>query len=78
MMRQLDRVVIYEYHIVLDLAKEWRSAIKQLIKMTEKEIQIIDLIATLPPRNKGEYPLPGQIIMYCRRIKQAQRLAEVL
>ena len=37
-MRQLDRIVIDECHVVLDSIREWRLQIKQLIEMTEKGV----------------------------------------
>ena len=127
-MRQLDRIVIDECHVVLDSIREWRPQIKQLIEMTEKGVQVVYLTATLPPKNepqfyeimgldeenvrkfrdsttrknvaysvieyskeeeeeevrriveekKAQYPLPGQIVVYCRTVKQTQGLAKVL
>ena len=128
MMRQLDRIVVDECHVVLDSTREWRPQIRQLIEMTEKGVQVVYLTATLPPKNEPEfyevmglkegdvhrfrdsttrknvaysvveytkeeedeeirrivekkklqYPAPGQIIVYCKTVKQTQHLAEVL
>jgi len=128
MMRQLDRIVIDECHVVLDSTKEWRPEIRKLVEMTEKGTQVVYLTATLPPKNEAEfydavgvkegemtkfrdrttrtnvaykvveyekeeadeevkriveeklreYAAPGQIVVYCKTIKQTQRLAGVL
>ena len=51
--RQLDRIVINEYYVVLDSIREWRPQIKQLIEITEKGVQVVYLIATLPPKNES-------------------------
>ncbi|KAJ9634930.1 hypothetical protein H2199_008794 [Coniosporium tulheliwenetii] len=116
-MRQLDRIVVDECHVVLDSSRQWRPQVLQLIEMTEKEAQLVYLTATLPPRNESEFyeamdettrknveyrvheyekenedeeverlveekkrqhPMSGQIVMYCKEIKQAKRFAGVL
>ena len=128
MMKQLDRIVIDECHVVLDSTSEWRPQVRQLTEMTEKGTQVVYLTATLPPKDeveffqamglreeevqvfrdrttrknvaysirdydgeredeevwqlveqkKREYPLPGQIVIYCKTVSQSERLARVL
>jgi len=127
-MRQLDRIVVDECHVVLDSTREWRPQIRQLVEMSKKDTQVVYLTATLPPKNEAEffevmglregevqtfrdsttrknigysvvdyvreeedeevkriveekkaaYPLPGKVIVYCKTVKQTQRLATVL
>lgn len=127
-MRQLDRIVIDECHVVLDATSTWRPQMLQLSEMGAKGVQVVYLTATLPPRDEAawframeleadrttvlrdcttranvryqvhehvqdqqeeavvalvrakqqQYPLPQQIIVYCRRVAQARRLGQVL
>jgi len=55
MMRQLDRIVVDKCHVMLDSTREWRPQIRQLIKITEKGVQVVYLTATLPPKNEPEF-----------------------
>ena len=127
-MKQLDRIVIDECHVVLDSDNKWRPGILKLVEMAEKQTQLVYLTATLPPRNeiqfyeamgldgrdvvkfrekttrtnveyrvhlyergreddevrslveekKKQYPMPGQIIVYCKEIAQAKRVAKAV
>ncbi len=126
--KQLDRIVLDECHVVLDSDNKWRPGILKLVKITEKQTQLVYLTATLPPRNeiqfyeamgldkrdivkfwdktmrtnveywvrlyeraqednevwtlvkekKKQYPMPGQIMVYCKKIAQARRVAKVV
>ncbi|KAK3613495.1 hypothetical protein LTR56_027852, partial [Elasticomyces elasticus] len=128
MMRQLDRIVIDECHVVLDSTEKWRPQVKQLVEMGEKGTQVVFLTATMPPseegqflrdmgmqreevqifrdvtsrsniqysvveyerkreeeavkelveRKKGEYPVPGQVVVFVQSIAQAKKLGQVL
>jgi len=59
--RQLDRIVIDECHVVLDAKhktakqKEWRPKILQLYKTVSQSVQTLFLTATLPPRQESEF-----------------------
>jgi superfamily II DNA helicase RecQ len=49
MLRQLDRIVIDECHVLMDSSESWRPDVLRLTEMTEKSTQVIYLTATLPP-----------------------------
>ncbi|KAI2474957.1 RecQ Superfamily II DNA helicase [Pyrenophora tritici-repentis] len=49
MMRELDRIVIDECHVLLESSASWRPDILKLTQMTEKGTQVVYLTATLPP-----------------------------
>ena len=55
MMRQLDRVVIDECHVVLDSTENWRPDILKLIEMTGKGTQLVYLTATLAPKDEVDF-----------------------
>ena len=55
MMRQLDRIVIDECHVVLESTDKWRPQMKQLVEMGEKGTQVVYLTATLPPADEGRF-----------------------
>jgi superfamily II DNA helicase RecQ len=55
MMRQLDRIVIDEYYMVLESIDKWRLQMKQLVEMGEKGTQVVYLIATLPLAEEGRF-----------------------
>jgi superfamily II DNA helicase RecQ len=52
--RQLDRIVIDEYHIVLNRQYTFRKQMQQLGQLVAAETQIVMLTATLPPSEEGE------------------------
>ncbi|KAK3617752.1 hypothetical protein LTR22_026629 [Elasticomyces elasticus] len=59
---QLERVVIDEYHVVLEEdesnirdGKPFRPDMLQLWEMTEKRTQVVFLTATLPPREEAQF-----------------------
>ena len=129
MMRQLDRIIVDECHVVLESTKTWRPEMFQVIRdVGAMETQVIYLTATLPPRlaaqfherigvrasemrilresttrrnvryqvhdyapeeqeqvirdlveeKKAQYPLPGQMIVYCRTVGQTKQYSKVL
>jgi superfamily II DNA helicase RecQ len=49
MLRQLDRIVIDECHVLLESSQSWRPDVLKLTEMTEKGTQVLYLTATLPP-----------------------------
>ncbi|KAI4221646.1 MAG: hypothetical protein L6R40_008618 [Gallowayella cf. fulva] len=49
MLRQLDRIVIDECHVLMESTEKWRPQFLQMTEMTEKGTQVIYLTATLPP-----------------------------
>ena len=53
-MRQLDRIVIDECHIVLNRRYTFRKQMQQLGKLVAAETQIVLLTATLPPTEQDE------------------------
>ncbi|EFQ92357.1 hypothetical protein PTT_10560 [Pyrenophora teres f. teres 0-1] len=53
-MRQLDRIIINECHIVLNRQYTFRKQIQQLGKLVAVETQIVMLTATLPPSEEDE------------------------
>lgn len=55
MLRQLDRIVVDECHMVLDSSDKWRPQLKQLIEMGEKGTQVVYLTATLPPADEQRF-----------------------
>ena len=52
--RQLDRIVIDEYHIVLNRRYTFRKQMQQLGKLVMAETQIVLLTATLPPSEEDK------------------------
>ncbi|KAH7010562.1 P-loop containing nucleoside triphosphate hydrolase protein, partial [Macrophomina phaseolina] len=48
-MRQLDRIVVDECHVVLNEQVDFRKQLQQLGKLMAAETQIVLLTATLPP-----------------------------
>jgi len=48
-MRELDRIVIDECHLLLESSHTWRPDVLKLTRMTEKDTQVVYLTATLPP-----------------------------
>jgi superfamily II DNA helicase RecQ len=52
--RQLNRIVIDEYHIVLNRQYTFRKQMQQLGQLVAAETQIVILTATLPPSEEGE------------------------
>jgi superfamily II DNA helicase RecQ len=125
---QLERIVIDEYHMILESTDQWRPKVRRLKEMAGKGVQVLYLTATLPPSEMAafheavgvleremftlrdqtvrpniayavvgyekkeedeavrqlvgekldQYPEPGQVIVYCRKVEQAKRLAAVL
>lgn len=55
MMRQLDRIVIDECHVVLESTDKWRPQMKQLVEMGEKGTQVVYLTATMPPAEEKRF-----------------------
>ena len=54
-MRQLERVVIDECHVVLDSTNKWRPDMLRLKEMLAKGVQMVYLTATLPAREMGRF-----------------------
>ena len=52
---QLERIVINEYYIVLDLISGQRTRILGLQDLVKAEIQLVYLIATIQPGKQGEF-----------------------
>lgn len=48
-MHQLERIVIDECHTILESTAEWRPKALELSQMTDKGVQVVFLMATLPP-----------------------------
>jgi superfamily II DNA helicase RecQ len=48
MLRQLDRIVIDECHLLMESTEKWRPQLLQMTEMTEKGTQVVYLTATLP------------------------------
>jgi superfamily II DNA helicase RecQ len=48
-MRQLDRIVLDECHVLSESTADWRPQFLRLTEMTEKGTQVVYLTATLPP-----------------------------
>ena len=56
MMRQLDRIVVDECHIVLEANNIWRPQVLKVIKeIGLAETQVVYLTATLPPRLEPQF-----------------------
>ncbi|GME30610.1 conserved hypothetical protein, partial [Neofusicoccum parvum] len=53
-MRQLDRIVIDECHVVLNDQVDFRKQLQQLGKLMAAETQMVLLTATLPPSKEAE------------------------
>jgi superfamily II DNA helicase RecQ len=53
-LRQLDRIVIDECHIVLNRQYDFRKQMQHLGKLVAAETQIVLLTATLPPSEEEE------------------------
>jgi superfamily II DNA helicase RecQ len=49
MFQQLDRIVINEYHVILNQSKTYRPQLQRLGKLIGVGTQIVFLTATLPP-----------------------------
>lgn len=47
-MRQLDRIVLDECHVLSESTADWRPQFLKLTEMTEKGTQVVCLTATLP------------------------------
>jgi superfamily II DNA helicase RecQ len=52
--RQLDRIIINKYHIVLNQQYTFRKQMQQLGKLVGAETQIVILTAILPPSEEDE------------------------
>ncbi|KAG9196736.1 hypothetical protein G6514_006778, partial [Epicoccum nigrum] len=53
-MRQLDRIVVDECHIVLNRRYDFRKEMQKLGKLVAAETQMVMLTATLPPSEEDE------------------------
>ena len=53
-MRQLDRIVIDECHVILNKQYSFRKQLQQLPQLAIAETQFVLLTATLPPHQEGE------------------------
>jgi superfamily II DNA helicase RecQ len=49
MLRQLDRIVVDECHVLLESTQQWRPDVLKMTELTEKGTQVVYLTATLPP-----------------------------
>ena len=54
-MGRLDRIVIDECHVVLDLTKGWRTRILGLWDLVKTETQLVYLTAIIRPRDEAEF-----------------------
>lgn len=54
-MRELDRIVVDECHILMESSDTWRPEVLKLVRMTEKDTQVVYLTATLPPTQQPHF-----------------------
>jgi superfamily II DNA helicase RecQ len=54
-MRQLDRIVLDECHVLTESTPDWRPDLLKLTEMTEKDTQVVYLTATLPPSRESAF-----------------------
>jgi len=54
-MRQLDRIVLDECHVLAEVTPDWRPEFLKLTEMTEKGTQVVYLTATLPPTREPAF-----------------------
>lgn len=54
-MGRLDRIVVDECHIVLELTGGWRSRVLRLRNLVKAETQLVYLMATLKPKEESEF-----------------------
>jgi superfamily II DNA helicase RecQ len=48
-LRELDRIVVDECHVLMESSEAWRPDVLKLTQMTEKGTQVVYMTATLPP-----------------------------
>ncbi|KAK5109717.1 hypothetical protein LTR85_002282 [Meristemomyces frigidus] len=53
--QQLERVIIDEYHSVLQSTKKFRPKVLQLRELISRQTQVVCLTATLPPRREPAF-----------------------
>ncbi|KAI8931122.1 hypothetical protein NX059_012132 [Plenodomus lindquistii] len=77
MLRQLDRIVIDECHVLLESSQSWRPDLLRLMEMTEKGTQVLYLTATLPPTLQPAFfqcaGLDAATVTLCRDPSTARR-----
>lgn len=54
-LRQLDRIVLDECHVLTESSADWRPQFLKLTEMTEKGTQVVYLTATLPPTREPAF-----------------------
>lgn len=55
MLRQLDRIVLDECHVLLESTARWRPQFLEMTEMTKKGTQVVYLTATLPPKLESAF-----------------------
>ena len=46
--KELDHIVVDECHVLIESTEKWRLDVLKLVRITEKDTQVVYLTATLP------------------------------